>query len=246
MLLGVQERHVRKSFATLRRPLHMYGMGHQPVSIGSLDGRSREPLTLSNVSYVDLTWDEHTKRSKSVKRPKTEKDSPQVERVAVGGSSAAKQEKILSLFKRLDKNIKNLKKVVENNRNTKVEIKDITQQIASVMSQLYTDDIQSLIQQKSSAETTHVLSQETTNSSRKPTRDCGTQYNVEDKNVEAITRKERICKAIDMGSDDEEMREVINLKWDEELFTVSSMVKDDIPIEDDVIVIIDKVNKDRD
>ena len=84
----------------------MYGMGHQPVSIGSLDGRSREPLTLSNVSYVDLTWDEDTKRSKSVKRPQTEKDSPQVERVAVVGSSVAKQEKILSLFRKLDKNIK--------------------------------------------------------------------------------------------------------------------------------------------
>ncbi|KAJ3661604.1 hypothetical protein Zmor_005994 [Zophobas morio] len=114
------------------------------------------------------------------------------------------------------------------------------------MSQLNTDDIQSLIQQKSSVETTHVLSQETTNFSKKPTRECGTQHNVEDTDVEAIIRRERICKAIDMGSDDEETREVINLKWDEELFTVSLIVNEDIPIEDDVIVIIDKDKKDRD
>ncbi|KAJ3661605.1 hypothetical protein Zmor_005995 [Zophobas morio] len=87
-------------------PPEVWGGTPTRVSIGSLEGRGREPLTPSNVSYVDLTWDEDSKRSKSVKRPRTDEDSPQVERVAVVGSSVAKQEKILSLFRKLDKNIK--------------------------------------------------------------------------------------------------------------------------------------------
>ncbi|KAJ3661601.1 hypothetical protein Zmor_005991 [Zophobas morio] len=199
-------------------------------------------LTPRNVSYVDLTWDEEARRSKSAKRPREDDYSPKVEAMVVLTPGTSMQEKLCSLIKKLNKGIKSLKKVMDNNRNTKIEIKEVTQQIASVMSQINTADMQGILQRSMEAEE----SQRKVFQHKSRTVEAGTQYRLEDTDAEAALREIKINAALETDPDDNEVREVIQYKWKEEFFTRCIKVKEEVPLEDDIIVIVDKDKEHRD
>lgn len=147
-----------------------------------------------NITYLDVTWDENTQRIKATKRPRTEEESPIVRKHStIIGVSAAKEETFLSLMNKLSKSIKTLKKEVESNRNTKVEIKEVTQHIASIMSQLSTDNIRSVLDNnRRGEEMIREPNQEERSRAKKSVKDCGTQYEIKDTDLEVISRKEKI------------------------------------------------------
>ena len=96
------------------------------------------------------------------------------------GVSAAKEETFLSLMNKLSKSIKTLKK-------------EVTQHIASIMSQLSTDDIRSVLDNnRRGEEMIREPNQEERSRAKKSVKDCGTQYEIKDTDLEVISRKEKI------------------------------------------------------
>lgn len=197
----------------------------------------------ANVSCLDLTWDDESRASRSTKRPRTENSSsPTVNVQMVTGKTTTAPQKVCSLIRKLDKTVDKLKKEVEANRNTKVEIKEMTQHIVSIMSQINTDEIQKMLQPRDTGETIITPIERP----RGISKDVGTQVNLEDTDIESIIRREKIAATLNEEPDDEQIREVISHKWEEEFFSKTKIERNDLPVEQEVLIIVNKEKHQRD
>lgn len=176
--------------------------------------------TSSNISYLDLTWNEEEGRS--VKRKRIDK----IENASVETRGQPKtyklQEKIVELIKKLDKETTNMNKMLADKSNVKREIKDISQRIRSVMSQLMTKEIQNILEMKPTEETNKII-YECQNTSKIPkpeTREigCQTEHKNKMRNVVSIAQV-REAKTY------EKYKQIAQLQWAEGIFKSAHMAE---------------------
>ena len=133
---------MRDSPRTPRRSMRKLTINTSPpfaCSTGSLP----ESGPGSNIGYVDLTWCEEEERS--YKRKRVASTATPMSQSGRNDVSDRLQTKLRKLIQEMDREARNLCKLVTENPNTKREIKECSSAIRSMMSQMTTTDMLQLV-----------------------------------------------------------------------------------------------------
>lgn len=165
-----------------------------PQNISAGYGACVTPNT-RNISVVDYFWNEEKGQSTEKKRQKTEVATNTTKGTTLSKSDRL-QRKVLELLKRLDKETGNLQKLVRENRNTKVEIKEEVEKVRSTATQIMTRDLMSILANLDTKEVTMVA--ETADVGLQTSMEGGDKLEAKANTVSFGTQTEDVSKTIDM------------------------------------------------
>ena len=189
-----------------------------------------EQASLPNVGHTDHTGDEADVRSKKKKRKRNETSTTTEITEEDLEASTKLQEKLTNLMEQMDKEVRKLAKTIAEHPNTKKEIKETAALMRSIMSQMTTKEMRSIMRTQGPQRPSAPGKEATVAAKDAGCQTAGASGAAKPESREAasqtdsITKEERDIKVtkeqVSAVTSYEEYRKLKKYEWPEEVYTV--------------------------